>query len=168
MFESSPEPASLTARIRALIDERGCAHRHLHHDPTPTSADSARVRGEPLEVGGKALVLKVDDAFMVLVLSAARKLDSKRLRSTLGARKVRFATREELHELTGLVPGSVPPFGPPLLALPLVVDQSVLDNERIAFNAASLQESIIMSTEDWLLCAEPSRVVEVSLPAEPT
>ena len=150
-----------------MITEQGCAHRHLHHAPTPTSEDSARVRGEPLEVGGKALVLKVDEAFILLVLSAARKLDSKRLRKTLGARKVRFASREELHELTGLVPGSVPPFGTPLLPLPLLVDQSVLENERIAFNAGSLEESIIMSVEDWRACAAPSRVVEVTEPAGP-
>ena len=72
---------------------------------------------------------------------------------------------KELFELTGLVPGSVPPFGEPLLPLSLVVDQSVLANERIAFNAASLQESIIMSVEDWRRCAEPLRVVEVTAPA---
>ena len=120
------------------------------------------MRGEPLEVGGKALVLKVDSAFIVLVLSAARKLDSKRLRTALGARKIRFATREELLERTGLVPGSVPPFGEPLLPLELVVDQSVLENERIAFNAGSLEESIIMSVEDWRRCAAPSRVVDAT------
>ena len=158
--------SALTTRILALITARGCFHRHLRHEPTPTSEDSARVRGEPLEVGGKALVLKVDETFLLLVLSAARKLDSKRLRKTLGARKVRFASREELHELTGLVPGSVPPFGSPLLPLPLVVDQSVLENERIAFNAGSLEESIVMSVEDWQACAVPTRVVEVTGPAE--
>jgi prolyl-tRNA editing enzyme YbaK/EbsC (Cys-tRNA(Pro) deacylase) len=165
MFESNQHSTTLTERILALLENRGCPHRHLHHEPTPTSEDSARVRGEPLEFGGKALVLKADESFILLVLSAAKKLDSKRLRSTLGVRKVRFATREELFELTGLVPGSVPPFGEPLLPLSLVVDQSVLANERIAFNAASLQESIIMSVEDWRRCAEPLRVVEVTAPA---
>ena len=126
------------------------------------------MRGEPLEVGGKALVLKVDDSFIVLVLSAARKLDSKRLRKALGARKVRFATREELDARTGLVPGSVPPFGEPLLPLSLVVDRSVLENDRIAFNAASLEESIIMSVEDWRGCACPVREVDASLPVDDT
>ena len=166
MFEPSHESSPLTNRILGMLEEGGYAYRHLRHDPTPTSLDSARVRGEPLEVGGKALVLKVDDSFILLVLSAARKLDSKRLRTTLGARKVRFATREELFERTQLVPGSVPPFGKPLLALSLVVDESVLANERIAFNAASLEESIIMSVKDWQECAAPDRVVDVTVAAE--
>ena len=167
MFHDQPDASSLCERIRALLDEHGCPHRHLQHEPTPTSEDSARVRGEPLEVGGKALVLKVDASFIVLVLSAARKLDSRRLRTALGARKIRFATREELFERTGLVPGSVPPFGEPLLPLPLVVDRSVLENERIAFNAGSLEQSIIMSVEDWRRCAEPSRVVDATVAPDP-
>ena len=164
MPDPGHDSSALTAGVLALITERGCAHRHLQHEPTPTSEDSARVRGEPLKVGGKALVLKIDEGFLLLVLSADRRLDSKRLRATLGARKVRFATREELHELTGLVPGSVPPFGRPLLPLTLVVDESVLENERIAFNAGSLEESIIMSVEDWRACAQPSQVVAVTEP----
>ena len=163
MFDQEPDLPSVCRRIRDLLDEHGCPYRHLQHEPTPTSEDSARVRGEPLEVGGKALVLKVDDAFIVLVLSAARRLDSKRLRAALGARKVRFATREELLERTGLVPGSVPPFGAPLLPLTLVVDRSVLDNERIAFNAGSLEESIIMSVDDWRRCAVPAEVVDATV-----
>ncbi|MEE2681841.1 MAG: YbaK/EbsC family protein [Planctomycetota bacterium] len=168
MFENAQDPhaTSPSERIRRLLDEHHCPHRHLRHEPTPTSEDSARVRGEPLEVGGKALVLKVDASFIVLVLSAARKLDSKRLRTSLGARKVRFATREELLDRTGLVPGSVPPFGEPLFPLALVVDQSVLDNERIAFNAGSLEESIIMSVEDWRRCAAPTRVVDATVEPE--
>ncbi len=167
MHEPHPEPPELTRRILELLERRGCAHRHLRHEPTPTSEDSARVRGEPIEVGGKALVLKVDERFIVLVLSAARRLDSRRLRRELGARSVRFASREELEELTGLVPGSVPPFGEPLLPLELVVDRSVLLNDRIAFNAGSLRDSVIMPVPEWEACANPARVLEVTSEAPP-
>ena len=137
-------------------------HRHLRHEPTPTSEESARVRGEPIEIGGKALVFKAGDRFLLFVVSAARRVDSKRLRKAGGARGIRFASRDELHELTGLVPGSVPPFGRPILDLDLVVDESVLANDRIAFNAGSLTESVIMSTRDWLEIAAPDLVVDVA------
>ena len=65
-------------------------------------------------------------------------------------------------DLTGLVPGSVPPFGRPILDLELVVDESVLANERIAFNAGSLTESVIMATEDWREIARPVSIVDVA------
>jgi prolyl-tRNA editing enzyme YbaK/EbsC (Cys-tRNA(Pro) deacylase) len=58
-------------------------------------------------------------------------------------------------ELTGLVPGSVPPFGPPVLPFPLYVDPSVFENERIAFNAGSLTDSIIMGIGDYRRLANP-------------
>lgn len=166
MSHAQPD-TTLTARLRALLDEEGISYRHLRHEPTPTSEDSARVRGEPLEVGGKALVVKADGRFLVVVISAARRLDSKRLKKHLKAKSMRFVTPEELFELTGLVPGSVPPFGRPLLELDLLVDASVLGRERIAFNAGSLTESIIMSTSDWQSTSKPLEVIEVSSDAPP-
>jgi Ala-tRNA(Pro) deacylase len=52
-------------------------------------------------------------------------------------------------EMTGLVPGSVPPFGVPIFSFPCFVDPSVLANERMAFNAGSLEDSIVMTTADY-------------------
>ena len=138
------------AAIRALLDERGMAYRTVHHEPTPTSAASASARGEPLEVGGKAIVLKLDDAYGLFVLSAARKLDSSAIKKRFGVRKTRFASADELKELTGLVPGAVPPFGRPILELDLYVDESIAANDRIAFNAGSLTDSIVMGVQEYL------------------
>jgi prolyl-tRNA editing enzyme YbaK/EbsC (Cys-tRNA(Pro) deacylase) len=136
-------------RIRSWLTAEGVAFREVHHEPTRTSEDSARARGEDLRVGGKALVIKVDAVFRLFVLSAERKLDSTAIKQRFAARKTRFATPEELAELAGLVPGSVPPFGQPILPFPLFVDTSVFENERIAFNAGSLTDSIVMAVDDY-------------------
>jgi Ala-tRNA(Pro) deacylase len=142
-------------RIRSLLEGEGVPFREVHHAPTYTSEESAAVRGEPIEIGGKALLLRVGDDFGLFVISAARKLDNSLLREELGTGKSRFATPEELLELTGLVPGSVPPFGRPIFPLPLYVDRSILANARIAFNAGSLTDSIVMSRADWQRIAAP-------------
>ncbi|MHC5114063.1 MAG: YbaK/EbsC family protein [Planctomycetota bacterium] len=152
---------SVLEKIRALLDERGVAYRHVHHPPTPTSEDSARERGEPIEIGGKALLIKSGDAYHLFVLSAALRLDSAAVRRVLGTKRSRFATPEELHEVTGLVPGSVPPFGEPVLPVPLYVDRSIASNERIAFNAGSLTDSIIMSVADYRRLARIEQIVDV-------
>ena len=141
--------------IRKMLDERGVGYREVHHQQTFTSEQSAAARGESIRIGGKALLLKVGDEFQLFVLSAALKLDSKAIRKHLGVRTSRFANKEELTELTGLVPGSVPPFGEPILPFKLYVDESITRNERIAFNAGSLTDSIIMSTEDYVALAQP-------------
>ena len=47
------------------------------------------------------------------------------------------------------MPGSVPPFGQPILPFPLYVDPRFSRIERIAFNAGSLTDSIVMATDDY-------------------
>ncbi len=151
--------------IRKMLDERGVEYREVHHEPTFTSAQSAAARGESIRIGGKALLLKVGDEFRLFVLSAALKLDSHAIRKHLGVRTSRFANKLELAELTGLVPGCVPPFGEPILPFKLYVDESITQNERIAFNAGSLTDSIILSTEDYVALARPE-IFRFSSPAE--
>mgnify|MGYP002776994267 CR=1 FL=1 len=148
----------VAAALAAWFEQRGVAHRRVEHAPTQTSEESARVRREPLEIGGKALLLKIDDAFALFVLSAARRLDNAAIRNALGVRKARFATREELWAATGLVPGSVPPFGEPLLPFALHADPSILDQPRIAFNAGLLTRSCVLATADWIDLARPTRL----------
>ncbi len=141
--------------IRNWLTAEGVAFREVHHGETRTSEESARARGEELRVGGKALLIKVDDTFRLFVMSAHRKLDSAAVKQKFGAKKTRFATPEELKDLTGLVPGSVPPFGSPILPFPLYVDPSVFENDRVAFNAGSLTDSVIMPVADYRRLASP-------------
>jgi prolyl-tRNA editing enzyme YbaK/EbsC (Cys-tRNA(Pro) deacylase) len=142
--------------IRALLDRANVSYRLVQHQPTYTSEESARARGEEVRVGGKALVIKAGDEFRLLVLSAALTADWGAIKRHFGVKKARMADRDELLALTGLVPGSVPPFGRPILPLDLFVDPSVLENAVIAFNAGSLTDSIILSTEDYRRVAEPT------------
>jgi len=149
---------SVFDQIRKFLDESGVPYRTVEHGPTRTSEESAAARGEPLSVGAKALVVKTDDVFRLFVVAADTQFDSNAVRKRLGAKKTRFATPEELLELTGLVPGSVPPFGDPILKLELHADVGVArSHDRLAFNAGSLTNSIILATADWERLAKPVR-----------
>lgn len=157
-----PDGSEVLPAIRRLLTDASIVFREVHHEPTRTSEESAKARGEELRIGGKALLMKGDDGFRLFVLPADRKLDSGAIRREFGWKKMRFATPEELNELTGLVPGSVPPFGPPILPFELCLDQAATQNPRIAFNAGSLTDSIILSMSDYLAISKPSRVFAFS------
>jgi prolyl-tRNA editing enzyme YbaK/EbsC (Cys-tRNA(Pro) deacylase) len=89
-------------------------------------------------------------------LCADLQLDSAAVRTFLNVKKTRFATADELMRLTGLVPGSVPPFGEPILPFELYADQQIgVRHDRVAFNAGSLTTSIIMPAADWKRIAKP-------------
>jgi prolyl-tRNA editing enzyme YbaK/EbsC (Cys-tRNA(Pro) deacylase) len=150
--------ANVLEQIRELLTREQVVFREVQHQPTYTSEESARARGEDIRIGGKALLLKIGDDIRLFVLPANCKADSAAIRNELGVRKTRFANREELWELTGLVPGSVPPFGRPILPFDLYVDTGIAHNEKIAFNAGSLTDSIIMPVEDYLRIARPVKV----------
>jgi prolyl-tRNA editing enzyme YbaK/EbsC (Cys-tRNA(Pro) deacylase) len=143
-------------QICEILRQSEITFREVEHQPTSTSEESARARGEPLGVGAKAIVARTDDLFRLFVLPADQKLVSAAIKKTLKVKKIRFATPEELLNLTGLVPGSVPPFGHPILPLELFGDDSVgQHDDKIAFNAGSLTNSIIMSATDWKKIAKP-------------
>jgi Ala-tRNA(Pro) deacylase len=145
-------------QIQTFLTAAGVAFREVEHEPTRTSEESAAARGEDLNVGAKALLLKTDDMLRLFVLPADRKLDSGAIRRHLGVRKTRFATVEELHDLVGLVPGAVPPFGKPILPFELYADESLgVETDKVAFNAGSLRNSIIMAASDWERLAKPNR-----------
>ena len=150
-------PTAVTARIRSVLDDAGIRYRYVEHEPTRTSEESAAARNEQLEVGGKSILLRVGDTFRVCVLSAALQLNSNRVRRHFRESKARFATREELRERTGLIPGCVPPFGEPILRAPMCLDEGFLRHDRIAFNAGSLTCSIVMPLDDYLRIARPER-----------
>lgn len=144
-------------QLTNLLDAAGIAYRRVDHAETYTSEDSARARNEPLQVGAKALLLKADAEYAVAVMPADRKLDSGAVKRMLGAKSLRFATTEELLELTGLVPGALPPFGKPILPFPLFADVSTgREFGRVAFNAGSRTTSLILQREDWLTIAQPA------------
>ena len=71
-----------------------------------------------------------------------------------GWRKLRFATREEVLELTGLAPGSIPPFGS-LFGLPTLCDERLGDNDVINFNAGDHSISVSMRYADYVLAEKP-------------
>ena len=157
-------------QIHELLNTNNIQYKSLHHEATPTSQDSARVRGEELSTGGKALVLRHRDddestasSFAIFVLSASRKLDTKSIKRDFKSKNVRFATAEELAALTGgLRPGSVPPFGRPVINLDLFVDTSIVEKSVIAFNCGSLTDSVVMSVQDYLGIAMPTKIFPFS------
>lgn len=159
MFENTATTTTTTNeilnKISNLLHEKNIQFKSLHHKATFTSEESAQERNEDLSIGGKAILMKLDDSFRLFVLSASKKLDNKKIKEKFNSKKIRFATIDELKELTGLVPGSVPPFGRPILEFDLFVDESILKNEKIAFNAGSLTDSIVVGVKDYLIAASP-------------
>jgi Ala-tRNA(Pro) deacylase len=147
--------ASVFERLQQRLQTGGIAFTVLRHEPVYTSEQAAAVRGVPLASGAKALVLKAGESFVMAVMPADRKLDSKKARAALGTKSIRFASREEVEQLTGLQPGSIPPFGS-LFGLPTWCDPALGENVSINFNAGDHAISVQMAYADYLALERPT------------
>lgn len=141
--------------IIRLLKQHECVFKHLIHEPTPTSEDSARVRGIGLNTGIKALILRGKNSKKnyQLNIPGHLKLDMKAVSELVGE-KCEFETPEMIKERFGLIIGGVPPFGS-LLNLDTFFDERVIQNEDVAFNCGLQTESIIMKTKDLIALTQP-------------
>lgn len=146
--------------VRARLEQALAAveHRIVTHPPGSTAAEIAEARGTPLELGTKALLMKADGGYLVAAMPADGRLDGNRLRRALKIKRMRFASADELLAQTGLVPGCVPPWGPPVLPFRLVADPSLVQRESLAFTLGVRDRSVILRAEDWRRLAGPELV----------
>lgn len=148
------ETAILT-RLRETFDANQIPFIELTHAPVFTSEQAAQTRGTPLESGAKALICKANREFHLFVMPANLKLWTKGVRVALSVQRLRFATKEELLELTGLRPGCVPPFGS-LFGLSTWCDSRLADQPRIHFSAGDHTVSMGIAFEDYLAIESPT------------
>jgi len=146
--------SSVFDRVCGMLANKSALYDVLRHAPVFTSEEAAAIRGTPLASGAKALVCKADDQFLMIVLPADRKLSSKAVRKSGGVKSLRFASRDEVEQLTGLAPGSIPPFGS-LFGIATWCDERLAEQPRINFNAGDHAISISMAYTDYVAAEQP-------------
>ena len=91
----------------------------------------------------------------MVVVPGDRQFDKNKLKTETGYEDMRFATPEEVNELTnGIIPGGVPPWGN-LFHLPVFADLAIFENQKIIFNAGDRRVSIAMYAKDYQRLVAP-------------
>ena len=152
-------------KLVALLGEAKAKFRVIEHEAEGKSAEISAIRGNRPDQVAKAMVLDVRGGgggrrHVLAILPGSRKLDFAAVATLFEARKCGFASPETAQELTGCVMGAVPPFAlnP---SLTVVVDEDLLANETLFFNAGRLDRSMELDTRDWLAVAKP-RVAKIA------
>jgi len=137
-------------QVRKLLEEKGISYEVSEHGPVYTSEEAARIRGVELKTGVKALVLRTEEGSFIMGLVAAdRRIDLKKLAKIVKTRRLVLASAREVLEITRCEVGSVHPFGN-LFGIPTYLDESILENETVNFNAGLHTVSIHMKTKDLI------------------
>ncbi|MBF8263850.1 MAG: aspS-A [Parachlamydiales bacterium] len=136
------------------LRHRDFDYQHLTHEATPTSQDSARVRGTLLEEGIKSIIVrgKSSKKNFQFNIPSNMKLDMKACADAVGE-KCEFEDPAVILERFGLIVGGVPPFGN-LLNLDNYYDDRIALQTRAAFNCGLPTESIVMQSKDLVALAD--------------
>ncbi|KAB8040761.1 hypothetical protein GCL60_02200 [Silvanigrella paludirubra] len=132
----------------------------LDHKPTLTSEESLSVRieaGYKNIVGAKALLLELLQKDIELrervlcILPGSSKLNEKKLVEAIGyGKKLKFLDKETMLRDYNLVPGSVPPFGNPIIIVKhFIIDSDIFQAPLLGFNAGLLTRSIIIEPQEY-------------------
>ena len=104
--------------IKSLLEEKGVLYKCFEHKAVRTSEEASSLRPEySLSQGTKALIIRVKvpnegKKFVMAVVPGDKRFDQKKLQKHFGYSSIRFATEEEVSDITsGVLPGGVPPFG---------------------------------------------------------
>lgn len=148
-------------KIKNLLKEHSCWFETFEHEPVRTSEEAAKMRtGYTLEQGAKTIIARAKEPgtgrkFVMFVMPGNRKFDADKIKSHIGLVDIRFATEQEVSEITsGTLPGGVPPFGN-IFNLEVFADKALFDNEKIVFNAGDKSYSIDMKSSDYKKVVDP-------------
>ena len=116
------------------------------------TAASAHVRGIEF---AKTVIVNIDDVLAMAVLPAQYKINLGLLKREVGAKNLKLASEEEFK---GMFPecevGAMPPFGN-LYGMEVYVEDSLLNDEEISFNAGSHAELVKISYQDFMALVRP-------------
>ena len=150
---------TLYERLVADLEAGGARYRLIDHAPEGRTDLVSALRGHDVALAAKCLVVMVkvgkkQSRYVLAVVPGDARVDLDAIRALLDGTYVAFAGREKAEELAGSVSGTVLPFSyhP---RLELIADPALLEAPELFFNAARLDRSIALATDDYVRLAAP-------------
>lgn len=154
--------ASTYVRLINLLDGQRARYRLIDHAPEGRTEIVSAMRGNATSQAAKCIILLVKlvklgkkaTKFVLAVVPGDARVDVNAVRALFNGTYVGFAATDVAERLAGSVAGTVLPFAfdPSLI---LIADNSLLVNEELYFNAARLDRSMALRTDDYVRIAHP-------------
>ncbi len=143
------------AKLQEYLDEQRVRYVSMKHSPAFTAQELAAASHIPGKEVAKTVVVKLDGVMAMVVLPAPEMVRLNHLKIETGAGQVELASEQEFK---GRFPdcelGAMPPFGN-LYEMRTFVQESLTEDEEIAFNAGSHTELIRMAYVDYEKLVRP-------------
>jgi Ala-tRNA(Pro) deacylase len=157
--ETQTEAYPAYERLMADLDTLGARYRVIEHEPEGQTELVSALRGNELKAAAKCMVVMVKlgkkkSHYVLAVVPGDARVDLNGIKELLGGSYVSFADKARAEELAGSVSGTVLPVSYHE-ELELIVDPKLLEVPELFFNAARLDRSLALVTEDYVRLAQP-------------
>ena len=147
------------------LNDNKVRYEILHHPEAVTAQRIAQAEHVKGRHHAKVVVVKSGEQHCMVVLSADRQVDLKKVGKAIG----KSASLGHEKEFKALFPdcaiGAMPPFGN-LYGVPTFVDQSLAEQDYIVFEAGTHTDAIKLSYRDYEKIVKP-RVEELAVRIQP-
>ncbi|MEC3955861.1 YbaK/EbsC family protein [Nocardia sp. CDC153] len=146
-------------RLLSDLDAAGADYRLIDHAPEGRTDLVSALRGHEVGHAAKCLIAMVkigkkQTRYVLAVVPGDARVDLPAVKALLGGSYVAVADKTKAEALAGSVSGTVLPFTyhP---QLELIADPALLQIPELYFNAARLDRSIALATDDYIRLAQP-------------
>ena len=144
-------------RLKEILDEKKIRYVIVSHSTAYTAAAIAAMTHTPGKEIAKSVMVLVDEALAMVVVPGSKHVDLRALKTALGAKEVSLAHE---HQFAHIFPDCE--VGANLYDVPVYVDQTLSEDNEIAFNAGSHRELLRMAYSDYYNLVRPRMVNAVA------
>lgn len=146
--------------LEAFLENRKVNYGIFFHGETYSAEKASRELGVSLDQVAKTVVFVNERSEpLIVVVPGGRRVNQDRLAKTLGFKKLRLATGEEVLSHTGYEAGAVPPVGH-VKQLPAVVDETLLSRGKVYAGGGAVNATLEISPVDVVRLLN-ARVIKV-------
>lgn len=149
-------------QLEQYLRDRKVAYQIQHHPQAYTAQQIAECEHISGKKVAKSVVASTDGKMVLLVLSAAQRVDLDKVRALLSAKNVTLAHEEDFRNIfPGCEVGTMPPLGN-LYNLPVYFEKSLTRQETIVFPIGTHTETMSLKYADLERLMQPT-VAEFAL-----
>jgi len=146
----------LSLSIQEFLRQADVGYTVFPHPRAYTAKQEAAAAAVPQHNWAKVVTCFADGEPLQAVVPADCDVDFERLATVIGVPHVRMATEDELDWLyPDCETGAMPPFGPLYRQL-VYVDEQLAADEKIAFNAGTFANAVVMRFAEFTRLTHPA------------
>ncbi len=141
--------------FRSYLERMGVRYMWSQHDTAYTAQDLAHQEHISGETVVKPVLIEADGKFVLCALPASYYIDLEQLCDELRAQNAQLVDEPTLQNVFNECElGAEPPIGR-LFGIPTIVDDSLIDELEVTFQAGTHQDSVTMSAADYIKLTQP-------------